>query len=115
MRATGSVGHLALAQQPKAGVVTTLQGRAMVARPVLPQPGPLKFKDDVFLQDRIATRENSVARLLLGADYLGKPVNFAYLDTALGSCGDGPSWVFSAGSWGATAGSTLRGLHAGRV
>lgn len=38
----------------------------MVARPVLPQPGPLKFKDDVFLQDRIATRENSVARLLLG-------------------------------------------------
>lgn len=57
---------MALAQQPKAGVVTTLQGRAMVARPVLPQPGPLKFKDDVFLQDRIATRENSVARLLLG-------------------------------------------------
>ncbi len=34
---------LVLAQQPKAGVVTTLQGQAVVARPIIPQPVPLKF------------------------------------------------------------------------
>lgn len=60
----------ALAQQPKAGVVTTLQGQATVARPVIPQPIPLKFKDDVFAQDRIDTREDSIVRVLLGGKAL---------------------------------------------
>ena len=61
---------LALAQQPKAGVVTTLQGQATVARAALPQPLPIKFKDDVFRQDQIDTREDSVVRVLLGGKAL---------------------------------------------
>lgn len=61
---------LTFAQQPKAGVITTLQGQATVARPALPQPVSLKFKDDVFPRDRIDTRENSIARVLLGGKAL---------------------------------------------
>lgn len=56
----------ARADESKAGVVTAVQGQSTVARPVLPQPVPLKFRDDVFVRDRIDTRENSVVRLLLG-------------------------------------------------
>jgi len=60
----------AFAQQAPAaegiGVVTTLQGQATVGRQPLPQPVPLHFKDDVFFQDQIATRERSTVRLLLG-------------------------------------------------
>ena len=48
------------------GVVTTLDGRATVARPALTAPLALKFKDDVFGRDRISTRENSLVRVLLG-------------------------------------------------
>ena len=58
------------AQAPKAGVVTTLQGTATVTRvstaAPAPQALPLKFRDDVFQQDRIATGDESIARLLLG-------------------------------------------------
>jgi hypothetical protein len=54
------------AQTSKAGVVTTLQGTATVARSSAPDPAPLKFKDDVFVQDRITTGEESIARILLG-------------------------------------------------
>jgi len=54
------------AQTSKAGVVTTLQGTATVARSSAPEPAPLKFKDDVFVQDRITTGEESIARILLG-------------------------------------------------
>ena len=54
------------AQLTKAGVVTTLQGTATVARAAAPQPVPLKFKDTVFVQDRITTGDDSVARILLG-------------------------------------------------
>jgi hypothetical protein len=57
---------LALGQAAKAGIVTTLKGSATAARAALAQPVNLKFKDDVFLQDRIATAEQSLARLLLG-------------------------------------------------
>jgi len=56
---------LVLAQQP-AGVVTNLQGQATLNRPVLPKPIPVKMKDDLFVQDRIDTRENSIVRVLLG-------------------------------------------------
>jgi FecR-like protein len=54
------------AQTPKAGVVTTLQGSATVARQSTPQPAPLRPRDDVFVQDRISTGEQSLARILLG-------------------------------------------------
>ena len=57
-------------EPPKAGVVTTIQGRATVSRPIIPQPIPLKVKDDVLFRDRIDTRENSVVRLLLGGKAL---------------------------------------------
>jgi hypothetical protein len=48
------------------GVVTTLDGRVTVARPALPSPLALKFKDDVFGRDRISTQEKSLVRVLLG-------------------------------------------------
>ncbi len=48
------------------GVVTTMDGRANVARPALTVPLALKFKDDVFGRDRISTQENSLVRVLLG-------------------------------------------------
>ena len=54
------------AQPPKAGVITTLEGNVTATRAAVPQPVALKFKDDVFLQDRIATGEQSLARMLLG-------------------------------------------------
>ncbi len=61
---------LVLAQPPKVGIVTTLQGQATVVRAGLPEPIALKFKDDVFLRDRIDTREKSVVRVLLGGNAL---------------------------------------------
>lgn len=48
------------------GVVTAIQGQATVSRVALPQPAALRFKDDVFFRDQIATREHSTVRLLLG-------------------------------------------------
>lgn len=48
------------------GVVTTMDGRANVARPALTVPLVLKFKDDVFGRDRISTQEKSFVRVLLG-------------------------------------------------
>jgi hypothetical protein len=61
-----SIPAIASAQATKAGVVTTLQGTATVARASAPQPEPLKFKDDVFLKDQIVTGERSIVRILLG-------------------------------------------------
>ncbi|MBI3636332.1 MAG: FecR domain-containing protein [Candidatus Rokubacteria bacterium] len=55
----------ASAQLEPAGVVTTLQGTASVSRASLPL-APLKFKDPVYLRDRITTGEESIARILLG-------------------------------------------------
>jgi len=52
--------------QDAVGVVTTLDGRASVARPTLTTPLALKFKDDVFGRDKISTQENSLVRVLLG-------------------------------------------------
>jgi len=57
----------ALSQETtKAGVVTTLQGTASVARTSAKESRPLKFKDDIFVQDRITTGEDSIVRILLG-------------------------------------------------
>ena len=58
---------LATAQEEKAGVITALHGQAVVARPATPQPLPLKFKDDVFVRDRVETREDSLVRICWGA------------------------------------------------
>jgi len=52
------------------GVVTTLAGTATVARAALPSPLPLRFKDSVFLRDRISTAEKSIVRVLLGGKAL---------------------------------------------
>jgi len=48
------------------GIVTMIDGRATVARPALPSPLAIKFKDDVFGRDRISTQENALVRVLLG-------------------------------------------------
>jgi len=50
----------------RAGVVTALQGTATVTRASLGTPRALKFRDDVLVQDRIATGDDSLARILLG-------------------------------------------------
>jgi hypothetical protein len=56
----------ALAQAPKAGVVTTLEGPVTARRAVLPAPVALRFKDDIFLRDTVTTGERGFARFLLG-------------------------------------------------
>jgi hypothetical protein len=56
---------LAFAQAMKAGVVTTLEGRVTVTRVTL-APQPLKFRDDVFVDDTVTTGDQSIARMLLG-------------------------------------------------
>ena len=47
-----------------AGVVTGVSGQVTVSRTEA-RPLPLRFKDEVFLKDRISTAEHSLARLLL--------------------------------------------------
>jgi hypothetical protein len=55
----------AAAQSQRAGIVTVATGTVQVAR--TPAPGqPLKFRDDVFVHDRVSTGEHSLARILLG-------------------------------------------------
>ncbi len=56
---------LAFAQAMKAGVVTTLEGHVTVTRVTL-APQPLKFRDDVFVDDTVTTGDQSIARMLLG-------------------------------------------------
>jgi hypothetical protein len=51
--------------QEKVGVVTTVIGPVTVARASLP-PEQLKFKDDVFIHDRVTTGEEAITRILLG-------------------------------------------------
>src|SRR5262245_23383727 len=66
--AVGAVGwpRVAGAQGVRAGVLTTVEGRVTAARAAVREPVALKFRDDVFLQDRIATADQSFARMLLG-------------------------------------------------
>jgi hypothetical protein len=47
-------------------VVTTLEGNVTARRVALPDPVPLKFKDDIFLQDQVVTGDKSLVRMLLG-------------------------------------------------
>jgi hypothetical protein len=60
------IPSMAPAQYGWAGVVTTLEGTVTVTRASTRQPSLLKFKDDVFVQDRVMTGDRSFARLLLG-------------------------------------------------
>jgi hypothetical protein len=53
-------------QAVKAGVVSALEGNVTAARIAVPQPVPLRFRDDVYLQDRITAGDRSLVRLLLG-------------------------------------------------
>ena len=55
-----------VAQPSKAGIVTATEGQSTVTRPTVVTPQNLKVRDDVFVRDRIDTRENSTVRLLLG-------------------------------------------------
>ncbi len=58
------------AQAPPAGIVTAARGQVTAARSGAPARVPLKFKDDVFLQDRIETGDESFGRILLGGKAL---------------------------------------------
>src|SRR6266700_8420251 len=62
----------AWSQGERVGVVTTLEGNVTARRAVLPQPVPLKFKDDVFFRDTITTGDQSLARVLLGGTSIVK-------------------------------------------
>jgi hypothetical protein len=62
--ATALWPSVASAQAAKAGVVTALEGNVTVTRVSL-APRPLKFRDDVFVNDKIVTADQSIARMLL--------------------------------------------------
>ena len=51
--------------QPSQGVVTMLVGQATLTRHAPDTPQPLRFKDDLFAQDRINTWERSLVRVLV--------------------------------------------------
>jgi hypothetical protein len=51
--------------QERVGVVTTVVGPVTVAR-ASAAPAPLKFKDDIFLRDRVTTGDDAITRILLG-------------------------------------------------
>ncbi len=61
---------LAAAQGVKAGVVTQLQGKVVATHAAAPEPVALKYRDDVFLQDKIVTGDQALARVLLGGKAL---------------------------------------------
>src|SRR5213083_1718174 len=63
--ATLAIASLASAQE-RAGVVTTLKGKVTVVRASSSELTPLKFRDAVFVRDRITTGKDSFARVLLG-------------------------------------------------
>jgi hypothetical protein len=63
--ATLATASLAAAQE-RAGVVTTLEGKVTVVRATSPELAPLKFRDAIFVRDRITTGKESFARILLG-------------------------------------------------
>jgi hypothetical protein len=56
----------AWAEQQPVGVVASLHGVATVVRTAAPEPALLKFRDGVFVRDRISTGEDSLVRILLG-------------------------------------------------
>lgn len=59
----------AVSAQERVGVVTAAVGPVMVAR-ATDTSEPLRFRDEVFLRDRITTGERATTRLLLGGKVL---------------------------------------------
>src|SRR2546422_5721812 len=57
---------LSSAQQPRAGVVDNLEGTVTVWRAASRQPVGMKVRDDLFVNDRIVTGDNSFVSLQLG-------------------------------------------------
>jgi hypothetical protein len=51
--------------EDKVGVVTTVVGPVTVTRASTPAE-PLKFKDDIFLRDRVTTGDSAMTRILMG-------------------------------------------------
>jgi FecR-like protein len=66
----GPPGYAQAQGQPGVGVVTALVGEATVTRAAMAQAQTLKKRDDVFPQDRISTRENSLVHVLMGGKAL---------------------------------------------
>jgi hypothetical protein len=63
---SAGLGARPAAGEPAAvGVVTTLQGSALVTRTALARPLRLAFRDNVFPRDRISTGEGALVRVLL--------------------------------------------------
>ena len=56
--------------QARVGVITALERTATAARASIAQPVSLEQRDALFVRDRIATRERSLAQLLLGGKAL---------------------------------------------
>jgi hypothetical protein len=66
----GVSGYARAQEQPGIGVVSTLIGEATVARGTTTQLLALKTRDDVFMQDRISTKERSLVHVLMGGKAL---------------------------------------------
>ena len=66
----GVPGYVLAQEQSGIGVVSTLIGEATVARGTTSQPLALKMRDDVFMQDRISTKERSLVHVLMGGKAL---------------------------------------------
>lgn len=64
LAATVALGGPASSQE-RAGVVTAVVGPVTVARTSMPSEA-LKFKDDVFINDRVTTGDDAITRILLG-------------------------------------------------
>lgn len=70
LTAAVAIAGPAIAQAPAAGIVTAARGQITAARSGVSARVPLKFKDDVFLRDRIETGDESFGRILLGGKVL---------------------------------------------
>jgi hypothetical protein len=66
----GVPGYVLAQEQSGIGVVSTLIGEATVARGATSQPLALKMRDNVFMQDRISTKERSLVHVLMGGKAL---------------------------------------------
>jgi hypothetical protein len=66
----GAPGYALAQEAPGVGVVTTLVGEATVTRATRAQPLALRTHDDVFMQDRISTKERSLVHVLMGGKAL---------------------------------------------
>jgi hypothetical protein len=66
----GAPGYALAQEAAGVGVVTTLVGEATVTRATRAQPLALRTHDDVFMQDRISTKERSLVHVLMGGKAL---------------------------------------------